>query len=87
MFVPLPFIAASIALILLLVLVVVRRGQARRDLIEPPRTIALPREMEARLRDLLAQGDKIAAIKLVRTATGAGLKESKEFVERHASDG
>jgi ribosomal protein L7/L12 len=30
----------------------------------------------------LAQGNKIAAIKLLREATGLGLKESKDAVER-----
>ena len=33
------------------------------------------------VRGLLAQGQKIAAIKLVREQTGAGLKDAKDFVE------
>jgi ribosomal L7/L12-like protein len=33
------------------------------------------------VRALLAQGQKIDAIKLVRQQTGAGLKDSKDFVE------
>ncbi len=33
------------------------------------------------IRDLLAKGRKINAIKLHRELTGSGLKESKEFVE------
>jgi large subunit ribosomal protein L7/L12 len=30
---------------------------------------------------LLNQGDKIGAIKLVREASGLGLKEAKDFIE------
>jgi ribosomal protein L7/L12 len=37
---------------------------------------------EAEVRALLAGGNKIEAIKLVRTVTGMGLKEAKDFVER-----
>jgi Ribosomal protein L7/L12 C-terminal domain len=33
------------------------------------------------VRGLLAQGQKIAAIKLVRQQTGSGLKDAKDFVE------
>ena len=32
-------------------------------------------------RDLLAQGKKIQAIKLVRAQTGWGLKQAKDFVD------
>jgi hypothetical protein len=38
-------------------------------------------EVEARARDLLGQEQKIHAIKVVRDATGMGLKEAKEWVE------
>jgi hypothetical protein len=34
-----------------------------------------------KLKDLMGDGRKIAAIKLLRTETGAGLKEAKEAVE------
>jgi ribosomal protein L7/L12 len=44
----------------------------------PPTTSA---EIEAQARALLADGNKIEAIKLVREATGLGLKEAKDFVE------
>jgi len=37
---------------------------------------------EAEVRALVADGNKIAAIKLVRTVTGMGLKEAKDFVDR-----
>jgi len=33
----------------------------------------------------LGRGDKVEAIKLVREATGLGLKEAKDAVERHAA--
>ena len=33
------------------------------------------------VRSLLAQGEKIDAIKLVRQQTGSGLKDAKDFVE------
>ena len=39
-----------------------------------------------RLLDLLRQGQKIEAIKQYRQATGAGLKDSKEAVERLAAE-
>jgi ribosomal protein L7/L12 len=39
------------------------------------------RELEAQARALLAQGQKIEAIKQVRTATGWGLKEAKDYVD------
>ena len=42
----------------------------------------LPPDLAAEVRALLAQGGKIEAIKLVRAATGLGLAEAKELVER-----
>ncbi len=36
---------------------------------------------EADARDLVSQGQKIEAIKVVRAQTGMGLKEAKEYVE------
>lgn len=38
-------------------------------------------DLEARIRALLDQRQKIAAIKLYRQQTGVGLKEAKEAVE------
>ncbi len=35
------------------------------------------------LKDLMSVGKKIDAIKLVRQVSGMGLKESKEYVEKH----
>ncbi len=42
----------------------------------------LPPELEAEVRGVLSTGNKIEAIKLVRAATGLGLHEAKELVER-----
>lgn len=39
-------------------------------------------EIVAAARQLMAEKQKIAAIKLVRDQTGWGLKEAKEYVER-----
>ena len=41
----------------------------------------LPVQAVSQVRALLAQGQKIEAIKLVRILTGVGLRESKEYVE------
>ncbi len=46
----------------------------------PEHTISAALEDEVRV--LLAQGQKIAAIKLYREQTGLGLKQAKEAVER-----
>lgn len=55
----------------------------------PFRPAALPQdgppltpEQAMAIEAALAQGNKIAAIKLLREATGLGLKESKDAVER-----
>jgi ribosomal protein L7/L12 len=37
--------------------------------------------LDAQIRDLLAHGNKIGAVKLVRDQTGMGLRESKDYVE------
>jgi ribosomal protein L7/L12 len=52
----------------------------------PPETTPLagplaPEEMDYAARTLTAQGNKIAAIKLVREQTGMGLKEAKDYVD------
>lgn len=39
-------------------------------------------QTEAAIHDALASGNKIEAIKIVREATGMGLKESKEAIDR-----
>ena len=57
---------------------------------EPPRSWPagaapigdLAAELDGEVRALLAAGRKIEAIKVVRAATGMGLAEAKELVER-----
>jgi hypothetical protein len=39
-------------------------------------------EIDAQVRTLIAAGEKIEAIRLVRAATGLGLSEAKTLVER-----
>jgi ribosomal protein L7/L12 len=41
-----------------------------------------PPDLEAAVRQLLLDGDKIAAVKLVREHTDWGLKEAKDYVDR-----
>ncbi len=44
--------------------------------------IALSPDIEREVRCVLAAGNKITAIRIVREASGAGLKEAKDFVDR-----
>ena len=46
-----------------------------------PSARVAPGDMESRILILLAQHQKIEAIKLVREQTGMGLKEAKDYVE------
>lgn len=93
MFIPMPvLIALAAGVILLLVL----RGRASRrerqdslmnisadPLLRYGKAAApLPAQVEVQARALMDRGKKIEAIKLVRTATGMGLKEAKNCVER-----
>lgn len=48
----------------------------------PATTSSLGPDHEAEVRALVADGNKIAAIKLVRTVTGMGLKDAKNLVDR-----
>lgn len=47
-------------------------------------TIRLPRNLEWELRHLLAQGQKVEAVKRVTELTGAGLRVSKDYVDNLA---
>ncbi len=47
----------------------------------PATTSSLGPDHQAEVRALLAEGNKIAAIKLVRTVTGMGLKDAKDLVD------
>lgn len=48
---------------------------------QPRATVAPPLAQDDEIRQLLMDGNKIAAIKRVRTVTGMGLKEAKAYVE------
>ena len=48
----------------------------------PPITAAIGPDHNDELRSLVAAGRQIEAIKLVRTLTGMGLKDAKEYVDR-----
>ncbi len=50
----------------------------------PPLDPAIDPAVSEAIAQALAQGHKIEAIKLLREATGLGLKESKDAVERMA---
>jgi hypothetical protein len=91
MFIPLSALIA-LGAVLALALVLLLGRAMRRD---PDDTLAdiardpalrkpppLPPELEAQLRALLARRDKIGAIKTLRKATGLGLKEAKDLIER-----
>ena len=94
MYVPVPVLAVIAFAFLVLLALAFRRRGAERDLIAPPRpgtsapwpkpegTGALPPGVEAEVRALNAAGRKIEAIKRVRAATGLGLAEAKDLVER-----
>ena len=94
---PLPWIAAGVVVLAVLLWLVFRRG-GERDLIAPPPSMraaprpapppvaeaaALPEpvDLETQVRALLATGRKIEAIKRAREATGLGLAEAKDWVE------
>lgn len=49
---------------------------------QTPISIELPQDAEVRIKELVYQGRVIDAIKQLREATGLGLKESKEIVDR-----
>ena len=58
-----------------------RAIERKLDLIMASLSIEMPQEDHSDLRDLMAAGQKIQAIKLYRDQTGVGLREAKEFVE------
>jgi hypothetical protein len=88
MFIPLHILTAvSVLFLFVLILLAWRSRESRpRDLTGPPPARALAGDDAGDVRALLARGDKIEAIKLVREKTGIGLKEAKDLVERMAGE-
>jgi len=97
MFVPLPLlILAGLIFLVLLVMAMRPRGRSD-DLIAVPRSrqrpqapraavqygqkLEVPAEIRMEIERLLANGQVINAIKLVREATGSGLKDAKDAVD------
>jgi len=93
MFIPLPLlILAGLVFLVLLVMAMRPRGRSD-DLMAAPRSrvqrVAVPAgqklelssETRIEVERLLANGQVINAIKLVREATGSGLKEAKDAVD------
>jgi len=93
MYIPLPLlILAGLVFLVLLVMAMRPRGRSD-DLMAAPRsrvqrvavpvrqTLELSSETRVEVEQLLANGQVINAIKLVREATGSGLKEAKDAVD------
>jgi ribosomal protein L7/L12 len=93
MYIPLPLlIVAGLVFLVLLVLAMRPRGRSD-DLMAAPRSrvqrmavqvgqkLELPTETRVEVERLLANGQVINAIKLVREATGSGLKDAKDAVD------
>lgn len=93
MFVPLPLlILAGLVFLVLLGMALRPRGRSD-DLIAPPRSrvqpvavragqkLELSSETRVEVERLLANDQVINAIKLVREATGSGLKDAKDVVD------
>ena len=93
MYIPLPLlILAGLVFLVLLVLAIRPRGRSD-DLMAAPRSrvqrvavqagqkLELPTETRVEVERLLADGQVINAIKLVRETTGSGLKDAKDTVD------
>lgn len=74
------FMGGCVALSLLSLRGGTSRGPRRGSAGAPPLRAVSP-EVEAKARELMARDQAIAAIKLVRDASGMGLKEAKDWVE------
>jgi hypothetical protein len=70
-----------LALSVLLTLLGLRRGARATAATGTATAHSVPPEVEAAARKLLEKDQKIHAIKLVREASGMGLKEAKDWVE------
>jgi hypothetical protein len=85
MFIPLHVITIlSVVFLVVLVLLAWRGRSSRSDLLQPPivMPVTLPPEIDSEARELVRGGDKIEAVKLVRSATGLDLKDAKDLVDR-----
>lgn len=85
-----PFFAWSVV-VLAIGYALGRNSNRPTDLTEPPpgiaagrRTISLSPEIEAEIEAALQDNRKIEAIKILREASGVGLKEAKEAIEARA---
>jgi hypothetical protein len=50
-------------------------------MIKRTKAITLPKEVERQLRRLVADGNKVEAVRQVTRLTGAGLRVSKDYVD------
>jgi ribosomal protein L7/L12 len=64
------------------VMVKLARIERKLDAIIAFMQIRMPEDDLGDIRDMIAAGDKIGAIKAYRARTGAGLAEAKQAVER-----
>lgn len=90
-------IAATVGLIVLLFILVLRGRRRADDLMEPPKSTKrlwsgnvapiapiradIPDDVRSKVIALKQGGQLILAIKLVRDRTGLGLKEAKDYVD------
>ena len=87
MYIPIHFIALIVLAILVSIVLTrkLRDRERRADLTGPPprpEAFRLPPETGREVEALLARGEKIEAISLVREETRLGLREAKDLVER-----
>jgi len=71
----------TVGLTVLFSLLGLRAGMRSGTLAEPSAPRPVPPEVETKARALLERDQKLHAIKVVREATGMGLKEAKDWVE------
>jgi hypothetical protein len=75
------FAMYTVGLTVLFSLLGLRAGTRTGALPEPAAPRSVPPEVEAKARALVERDQKITAIKVVREATGMGLKEAEDWVE------
>ncbi|WP_431896843.1 ribosomal protein L7/L12 [Nonomuraea sp. bgisy101] len=78
-------VIAVVALLVTLVVTAAVRAARRPATTPPPNRPVAPHDLEAALRDLVAGGRQIHAIKLLRQHTGLGLKQAKDVVDAIAA--